>query len=82
MAGGTDQHPVATHPQQLLADPLLFSPLMSTLAWLGLAGPNAGLLNVFLEGIFQTPNPPIKVNIYSFWGMILILFINYTPLCT
>lgn len=56
--------------------PLLFSPLLSTLAWIGLAGPRAGLLNIVYRSVFGHGQP---FNIFSFPGMILVMVAHYTP---
>ena len=61
----------------LVIIPLLFSPLLTSIAWVGLAGPNAGLLNVLLRQFAGDAAP--RLNIYSFGGMILILTLHYAP---
>jgi iron(III) transport system permease protein len=61
----------------LLMLPLLFSPLLSTLSWIGLADPQSGLLNLVGGDVFGSAWP--RLNIYSMWGMVLILSMHYTP---
>jgi iron(III) transport system permease protein len=56
--------------------PLLFSPLMTTLAWIGLADPHAGLLNALFANWFG--GQP-AFNIYSFPGVVMILVLHLTP---
>ena len=57
--------------------PLLFSPLLLTIAWTTLASPRAGLLNTFLRAIHS---PVQGVSIYSFWGIVWITTLYMVPL--
>jgi iron(III) transport system permease protein len=57
--------------------PLLFSPLLSTLSWIGLADPDSGLLNLVGHDAFGGAWP--RLNIYSLAGMVFILTMHFTP---
>ena len=59
----------------LMIIPLLFSPLMTTLAWIGLADPNTGLLNALLNLLRLPP----FLDIYSFPGLVFVLVLHFTP---
>lgn len=61
----------------LLIVPLLFSPLLTTIAWIALAGPRAGAINQILHGIPGLGS--VTLNIYSFYGLVLILSLFFTP---
>ena len=58
----------------LLVVPLMISSLITTLAWIALCAPNAGLFNVFMR---QTFGIRTAFNIYSFAGMTLVLVLHY-----
>jgi len=61
----------------LIIVPLLFSPLLTTLAYVGIAGPNAGLINVLAKQVAGAHGP--IVDIYSLPGMVFVLLLHYTP---
>ncbi len=64
--------------ETLLVVPILISPLLTALAWVALAGPNAGLLNVVLGSRLLHLAGPL-FNIYTFGGMVFILILYFTP---
>lgn len=57
--------------------PLLFSPLLTALAWTGLAAPNAGLINVIGREVFGMTGPVF--NAYSFAALVMVLVLHYIP---
>lgn len=59
----------------LMLLPLYMSPLIGAVAWVTLASPRAGLLNVILRGL----HIPLSLNIYSFGGIIFVLVTLYSP---
>ncbi len=58
----------------LLVVPLMISTLVTTLAWVALAAPNAGFLNAILSALFGVRR---VFNIYSFGGIVFILALHY-----
>jgi iron(III) transport system permease protein len=62
---------------RMMIVPLLFSPLMTALAWIGLADPNSGLLNDLFAAAFGTSKGPF--DIYSLPGVVLVLALHFTP---
>lgn len=58
----------------LLIVPIMMSNLVTCLAWIALAAPNAGLLNVL---IFNVTGFRRVLDIYSFSGMVWVLVLNY-----
>ena len=58
----------------LIAVPLMLSSLITTLAWIALAAPNAGFINAASQALFG-----IKVlfNAYSFAGIVLVMVCHY-----
>lgn len=58
----------------LLIVPIMMSNLVTCLAWIALAAPNAGLLNVL---IFNVTGVKRVLDIYSFSGMVWVLVLNY-----
>ncbi|MEI4488621.1 iron ABC transporter permease [Frigidibacter sp. MR17.14] len=58
----------------LLIVPIMMSNLVTCLAWIALAAPNAGLLNVL---IFNLTGIRRVLDIYSFTGMVWVLVLNY-----
>lgn len=62
----------------VLAIPFVFSPLITTLAWIALAAPNAGFINVFGTKVLGLDGPIF--NIYSFAGIALVMILHYSPL--
>jgi iron(III) transport system permease protein len=57
----------------LLVVPLMVSTLVTSLAWIALAAPNAGLINVAARMVFGRP----LVDIYSVGGMVMVLSLHY-----
>jgi iron(III) transport system permease protein len=58
----------------LLALPLMISTLVTTLAWIALAAPNAGFINAAANAMFGVKT---VFDIYSFQGMVLVLVLHY-----
>jgi iron(III) transport system permease protein len=56
----------------------IMPPFLGAVAWILLAGPNAGWLNRQWSAIFNTGSGPF--NIYSFWGMSLLIALYAFPL--
>ncbi len=61
----------------VLLVPLLFSPLLTALAWTGLAAPNSGLINVIAREVFGADGPIFSA--YSFGAMVMVLALHLTP---
>jgi iron(III) transport system permease protein len=59
----------------LLVVPLMISTLVTTLAWIALAAPNAGFINAMIEALFGVKK---YLNIYSFAGIVYILVLHYS----
>ena len=57
--------------------PLLFSPLLTALAWSGIAAPNSGLINVIAREAFGNTRPIMDA--YSFPMLVLVLSLHFTP---
>jgi iron(III) transport system permease protein len=57
--------------------PLVFSPLLTTIAWTILASPRAGLVNVFARSLFGIET---LFNIYSMPGMVFVSSLYLTPI--
>ena len=55
--------------------PMMISTLVASLAWIALAAPNAGLLNI---GILDLTGVRAFLNIYSLAGMVWVLTLHYT----
>jgi len=53
-------------------------PFLGAIAWILLASPNAGWLNKQWAGLFGNGNTPF--NIYSFWGMSMLIALYAFPL--
>lgn len=61
----------------LLLVPLLFSPLLTTMAWISLAGPNAGALTTLSR---EWLGVDLNVfDIYSFRGLVSLLVLHFVP---
>jgi iron(III) transport system permease protein len=58
----------------LLVLPLLISNLVTTLAWIALAAPNAGFINAALKLAFDVG---LVFDIYSFSGMVFVLTLHF-----
>jgi iron(III) transport system permease protein len=57
--------------------PFLLTPFLGALAWVLLASPERGILNVYLMDLFGLPGPPF--NIYSYGGIIWVLGLFHSP---
>lgn len=58
--------------------PLIIPGILFTISWILLASPKIGIINLFLQGLFQTDH--VFVNIYSIWGMIWVDGLHYSPM--
>jgi len=63
--------------EQCVIAPLYLSPFVGALAWLILASPNAGLLNVMARNLFGIEGPIL--NVVSATGVILIMALYNVP---
>ena len=54
--------------------PLMTSNLITALAWIAIAAPNAGFLNAMARSAF---NIGVLFDIYSFWGIVLVMVLHY-----
>jgi iron(III) transport system permease protein len=61
----------------LMVVPLMISNLITALAWVALAAPNAGFLNVMMRSAFGIQT---VFNIYSFSGIALVFVLHYASL--
>ena len=57
--------------------PLFLSPFVGAIAWLILASPRAGLLNVLLVELFHTH--ALAMNVSSFGGILFVMTLYYIP---
>ena len=57
--------------------PLMISNLITALAWVALAAPNAGFLNIMMRSVIGVTT---TFNIYSFWGITLVFVLHYASL--
>jgi iron(III) transport system permease protein len=58
--------------------PLVIPGILFTVAWIMLASPKIGLINLALQGLFSTD--AVFVNIYSMAGMIWVDGLHYSPM--
>src|SRR5947199_175712 len=58
--------------------PLVIPGILFTVAWIMLASPKIGLINLALQGLFATD--AVFVNIYSMAGMIWVDGLHYSPM--
>ncbi len=58
----------------LFVVPLMLSHLISTLAWIALAAPNAGFINMAARSLFGIKT---LFDVYSFWGIVLVMALHY-----
>lgn len=63
--------------EKLVIIPLLVSPLVGAVAWVTLARPRTGLLNVGWQTVTGSSNP--LFNIYSFFGVALVITLHLVP---
>lgn len=61
----------------LMVVPLMISNLITALAWVALAAPNAGFLNIMMRSVTGVTT---TFNIYSFWGITLVFVLHYASL--
>jgi iron(III) transport system permease protein len=54
--------------------PLMTSNLITALAWIAIAAPNAGSLNAMMRAAFDIR---VLFDIYSFWGIVLVMVLHY-----
>ena len=69
--------PLMKQISSLFIVPLVFSPLITTIAWMVLASPRAGMVNVLLR---NTLGLNITFNIYSLPGMVFVSVLYYIPI--
>ena len=58
--------------------PLIIPSILFTIAWIMLASPKIGILNMVVVSLFGLEKPPF--NIYSMWGMIWVDGLHYSPM--
>jgi iron(III) transport system permease protein len=58
--------------------PLIIPGILFTVAWILLASPKIGIINLVLQNLFNTNY--VFVNIYSMWGMIWVDGLHYSPM--
>ena len=58
--------------------PLIIPGILFTISWILLASPKIGIINLALQGLFDTSY--VFVNIYSVWGMIWVEGLAYSPM--
>ena len=58
--------------------PLIIPGILFTVAWILLASPKIGIINLLLQGFFSTDY--VFVNIYSMWGMIWVDGLHYSSM--
>ena len=58
--------------------PLIIPGVLFTVAWILLASPKIGIVNLLLHGFFNTDY--VFVNIYSIWGMIWVDGLHYSSM--
>jgi len=61
----------------LLILPMTVPVLLLTIAWIGLASPDAGFINLLWKQLFGFNHS--LLNIYSFWGIVAVLVFRFTP---
>lgn len=60
----------------VLPMPIMISPLITTLAWIALAAPQAGFINATVRTVVPAIDP--LFDIYSFAGIVLVMTLHYT----
>jgi iron(III) transport system permease protein len=58
--------------------PLIIPGILFTVSWIFLASPKIGLINLALQGLFNTNH--VFVDVYSIWGMIWVDGLHYSPM--
>jgi iron(III) transport system permease protein len=59
--------------------PFMTAPLIGAIAWINLAAPRTGLLNLIYRQLFDPGLRYGPFNVYSLWGIIFCLGIYYSP---
>jgi iron(III) transport system permease protein len=59
--------------------PFMTAPLIGAIAWINLAAPRTGLLNLIYRQVFDPSLRYGPFNVYSLWGIIFCLGIYYSP---
>jgi iron(III) transport system permease protein len=62
----------------LMFVPMVVPGFLVAIAWVQLAGPNAGALNVYLRDVFGIEGRG-PLNIFSIWGMVFVTVISSVP---
>jgi iron(III) transport system permease protein len=62
----------------LMFVPMVVPGFLVAIAWVQLAGPNAGALNVYLRDVFGLEGRG-PLNIFSIWGMVFVTVISSVP---
>ena len=62
--------------EKLFLLPMYFSPLMMALAFMAIAAPRVGFLNLLWQGVGGRGS---IVNVYSFLGIVFVLTVHYAP---
>jgi iron(III) transport system permease protein len=60
--------------------PLFVSSLMGAMAWVNLAAPRSGYLNILLNWLLGGPTHVAYLNIFSFWGIVWCMTFFLTPI--
>jgi ABC-type Fe3+ transport system permease subunit len=58
--------------------PLIIPGILFTVAWILLGSPRIGIINLVLQGLFDTDM--VFINVYSMWGMIWVDGLHYSPM--
>ena len=59
--------------------PLFLSPFVGALAWLLLAAPNSGMINVNLRWMLNLPQDAVLVDVMTLPGVIFVMLLFYVP---
>jgi iron(III) transport system permease protein len=59
--------------------PFMTAPLIGAIAWINLAAPRTGLLNLIYRQLFDSALRYGPFNVYSLWGIIFCLGLYYSP---
>jgi len=63
----------------LMFVPLIMPGFFTAIAWIQLAGPNAGALNVYIRDLLDLAVYRGPLNIFSFWGMVFVTALGVVP---
>jgi iron(III) transport system permease protein len=58
--------------------PLIIPGILFTVSWIMLGSPRIGILNLWLQGFFETDT--VFFNVYTLWGMIWVDGLHYSPM--